>query len=50
MCIICISTVTVASLLAPTQAPSEPEYGQKNIQQYEFTNKACSKSMLNKVN
>lgn len=49
MCIICISTVTVASLLAPTQAPSEPEYSQKNIQQYEFTNKACSKSMLNKV-
>ena len=49
MCIVCISTVTVASLLAPTQAPSEPEYGQKNIQQYEFTNKACSKSMLNKV-
>jgi hypothetical protein len=49
MCIICISTVTVASLLAPTQAPAETEYNQKNIQQYEFTNKACSKSMLNKV-
>ena len=49
MCVICISTITVASLLAPTQAPIAPEYSQKNIQQYEFTNKSCSKSMLNKV-
>ena len=27
----------------------ELKLNQKNIQQYEFTNKSCSKSMLNKV-
>lgn len=49
MCIVCVSTVTVASLLAPTQAPVEVKPIQKNIQEYEFTNKSCSKSNLNKV-
>lgn len=47
MCVICVSTVAVVSLLAPTQAPTVVD--KKNIQQYELTNKTCSKSNLNKT-
>jgi M6 family metalloprotease-like protein len=52
MCIICVSTVTVASLLAPTHsAPAQPVLAieQKYVQENKVTNKFCSKSQLNKV-
>ena len=47
MCVLCVSVVTAASLLSPV-VPSSPPI-EKNIVSYEFTNKACSKSNLNKV-
>ena len=60
MCIICVSTVTAISLLAPSettiQAPVKMQnqtmvvVNEKNIQKNKFTNKTCSKSDLNKVN
>jgi M6 family metalloprotease-like protein len=52
MCIICVSTVTVASLLAPTHsAPvqSVSVIETKYVQENKVTNKSCSKSQLNKV-
>ena len=50
MCIICISTVTVASLLAPTSAiQSTPIVNEQKNQTYEFTKTSCSKSNLNKI-
>jgi len=56
MCIICVSTVTVVSLFLPGQAPSQvatqppPIINKNNVKEYEFTNKSCSKSNLNKIN
>jgi hypothetical protein len=47
MCVVCVSVVTAVSLLSPTQAPTIVE--KKNIQQYQLTNKSCSKSNLNKT-
>jgi hypothetical protein len=47
MCVICVSTVAIVSLLAPTQGPTIVE--KKNIQQQQTTNKSCSKSNLNKT-
>ena len=47
MCVLCVSVVTAASLLSPVVPSSLPI--EKNIVSYEFTNKACSKSNLNKV-
>ena len=52
MCIVCVSTVTVASLLAPTHsAPvqSVSAIETKYVQENKVTNKSCSKSQLNKV-
>ncbi len=52
MCIICISTVTVASLLAPTHSiPAQPIaiVEKKSIAEFNVTNKTCLKSQLNKV-
>jgi M6 family metalloprotease-like protein len=55
MCIICVSTVTVVSLFLPGQAPSQvatqppPIINKSNVKEYEFTNKSCSKSNLNKI-
>jgi M6 family metalloprotease-like protein len=59
MCIICVSTATVVSLLAPVQEPvhintmvKESYVQQFNFTKkpdYKFTNKSCSKSELNKV-
>jgi hypothetical protein len=49
MCVICVSTVAIASLISPiTPSTVSLETNQKNIQTYEFTNKSCSKSNLNK--
>jgi len=56
MCIICVSTVTVVSLFLPGQVPSQvatqsaPIINKNNVKEYEFTNKSCSKSNLNKIN
>lgn len=47
MCVICISTVAIVSLLAPTQGTTVVE--NNNIQQQKLTNKSCSKSNLNKT-
>jgi M6 family metalloprotease-like protein len=50
MCIICISTVTVASLLAPASViQATPIINEQKIQTYEFTKTPCSKSDFNKV-
>jgi M6 family metalloprotease-like protein len=55
MCIICISTVTVASLLAPTQSPvliqnqAMTSINKINIQQDNFIKTSCSKKDLNKI-
>lgn len=59
MCIICVSTATVVSLLAPTQEPVHintmvkesyvQEFYSTKKPEYKFTNKSCSKSELNKV-
>lgn len=44
MCVVCVSVVTIASLITP--APSTPI---NNINEYSITNKACPKSKLNKI-
>jgi M6 family metalloprotease-like protein len=63
MCIICVSTISIASLIAPTHAadqiPSPPlskaslqtvvVNNTKNSDGYEFTNKSCPKTSLNKI-
>lgn len=59
MCIICVSTASVVSLLAPTQEPVHintmvkesyvQEFYSTKKPEYKFTNKSCSKSELNKV-
>jgi M6 family metalloprotease-like protein len=59
MCIICVSTATVATLLAPAQQPVHintvvkesyvQEFYSTKKSEYKFTNKLCSKSELNKV-
>jgi M6 family metalloprotease-like protein len=52
MCIVCVSTVTIASLLAPTHsAPvqSVSVIETRYVQENKVTNKSCSKSQLNKV-
>jgi len=48
MCILCVSTITAMSLLAPTQTATVVE--KKNIQQYQSINKSCTKSNLNQIN
>jgi M6 family metalloprotease-like protein len=62
MCIICVSTISIASLLAPTQPTADisinqtalvkiesvREYNSVKEQEYKFTNKSCSKLNLNK--
>ena len=45
MCIVCISTVTVASLLAPTPTP----VAQNSVSDYTVTTTACPKSKVNKI-
>jgi len=45
MCVVCVSAVTVASLLAPTEIPSV----KNNVSGYTITKSACPKSKLNKV-
>ena len=63
MCIVCVSTISIASLLAPThpatQTPIQPItiVEKKPVQvfystkksEYKFTNKSCLKSELNNV-
>jgi M6 family metalloprotease-like protein len=63
MCIICVSTISIATLLAPThpttQTPIQPiaivekkpaqEFYSTKKSEYRFTNRSCSKSELNKV-
>jgi M6 family metalloprotease-like protein len=63
MCIICVSTISIASLIAPSHAPdlapaqsltqvsiqTTVVNNKKSTSGYEFTNKSCSKSNLNKV-
>jgi M6 family metalloprotease-like protein len=59
MCIICVSTATVATLLAPAQQPVHintvvkesyvQEFYSTKKSDYKFTNKSCLKSELNKV-
>jgi len=44
MCVICVSAVTAVSLLSPIAPAVE-----KNVVSYEFTNKSCSRSNVNKV-
>lgn len=63
MCLICVSTISIASLIAPAhtlnQAPP-PSFikvspqtvvvnNKKSSEGYEFTNKSCPKSSLNKI-
>lgn len=58
MCIICVSTATVATLVAPAQQPVHintmvkesyvQEFYSTKKPEYKFTNKSCSKSQLNK--
>lgn len=45
MCVVCVSAVTVASLIAPTPTPVV----QNNVSEYTITKKACPKSQVNKV-
>jgi hypothetical protein len=45
VCVVCVSAVTVASLIAPAPIPVV----ESNITGYTITNKACPKSKLNKV-
>lgn len=45
MCMVCVSAVTVASLISPSEVPVL----QNNITDYSITKKTCSKSKLNKV-
>lgn len=45
MCVVCVSVITVASLIAPTPAPVV----QNNINEYTITKKACSKSKVNNI-
>ena len=50
MCLMCISAVTIASVLAPTSAiPTSPITYEKKAQTYQFTKTPCSKSDLNKI-
>ena len=63
MCIICVSTISIASLVAPThlttQAEIQPisivekqpaqEFYSTTKSEYTFTNRSCTKSELNKV-
>jgi len=52
MCIICVSTVTAVSLLAPAHATpvqSVSVIEKKYVQEDKIINKSCSKSELNKV-
>lgn len=63
MCIICVSTISIASLVAPThlttQAEIQPisivekrpaqEFYSTKKSEYKFTNRSCTKSELNKV-
>lgn len=45
MCIVCVSAITVATLISPTQAPSV----QNNVSGYTITKQACPKSKINTV-
>lgn len=45
MCVVCVSVVTVASLIAPTPTPVV----QNNVSDYIITKKACPKSKVNKI-
>lgn len=45
MCVVCVSAITAVSLLSPSPAPVDT----KSVVSYEFTNKACSRSNVNKV-
>ena len=50
MCIMCVSAVTIASILSPASGTEIPVMvNEKKVQSYEFTKKPCSKSDLNKV-
>lgn len=45
MCVVCVSAVTVASLLTPTETPVV----QNNVTEYSITKSACPKSKVNKI-
>lgn len=45
MCVVCVSAVTVASLIAPSPTP----VAQNNVTEYKITQSPCPKSKLNKI-
>lgn len=45
MCVVCVSVVTVATLVSPTQAPVV----QNNVSEYTITKKPCPRSKVNTV-